>query len=86
MQNGQAKRPRRVKRETIPSSSAQRRLFVLATSLVARGMEPKAAYENALHYIQGPGRGRTWIRALAEQDSLDVRSNLPKKTRNSESN
>jgi hypothetical protein len=51
-----------------PSSSAQRRLFLLATGLITRGMKPEDAYRTALYYIEGPGRGRTWISALAEHD------------------
>ena len=46
--------------------AARRRLFLLATALVKRGMDPKSAYNTALYYIDGPGRGRTWVRALAE--------------------
>jgi hypothetical protein len=44
-------------------------LFLLATALVTRGMKPDKAYKTALYYTEGPGRGRTWINALAEQDS-----------------
>jgi hypothetical protein len=44
------------------------RLFFLATSLAMRGMEPEDAYEAALFYVDGPGRGRTWVSALAEYD------------------
>ena len=51
-----------------PTSPRQRRLVLLATAFVTRGMEPEDAYKAALHYTQGSGRGRTWINALAEQD------------------
>jgi hypothetical protein len=51
------------------SSAARHRLFLLATALVARGMKPDQAYKIALYYIQGPGRGRTWMNALAEEDA-----------------
>jgi hypothetical protein len=52
----------------VPNSAARKRLFLLATALVARGMKPEEAYKTALHYIEGEGRGRTWISALAEAD------------------
>jgi hypothetical protein len=32
-------------------------------------MEPHRAYSTALHYIEGPGRGRTWMSALGEEDA-----------------
>jgi len=57
------------KQAPIPISSARRRLFLIATALVARGMEPHDAYKTALYYAEGAGRGRTWIRALAEIDA-----------------
>jgi hypothetical protein len=46
----------------------QRRLFLLGTAFMARGMKPKDAYDKALYYTTGPGRGQTWISVLAEQD------------------
>ena len=46
----------------------KRRLFMLAAALVARGVAPEEAYDKALHYTQGAGRGRNWINALAEHD------------------
>jgi hypothetical protein len=54
-------------RPVVPA--ARHRLFLLATALVARGMRPDQAYKTALHYIEGPGRGRTWMSALAEEDA-----------------
>ena len=57
------------KQAPLPISSARRRLFLIATALVARGMEPYDAYKTALYYAEGTGRGRTWIRALAEVDA-----------------
>ena len=56
------------KQAPIPISSARRRLFLIATALVARAMEPDDAYKTALYYAEGAGRGRTWISALAEVD------------------
>jgi hypothetical protein len=50
------------------SNPAQRRLFLLATALVVRGMEPNEAYIAAFYYVFGPGRGRNWLSALAEQE------------------
>jgi len=50
---------------------ARRRLLLLATAFVARGMEPKDAYAQALYYIEGPGRGLNWISALAQQEPSD---------------
>lgn len=35
---------------------------------MARGMTPKDAYDKALYYTNGPGRGQTWVSALADQD------------------
>jgi hypothetical protein len=61
------------KQAPISSSFARRRLFLVATSLVARGMKPDEAYKTALYYTEGPGRGRTWISALAEQDDRSDR-------------
>jgi hypothetical protein len=40
---------------------------LLGTALVTRGMKPDEAYKIALYYIEGPGRGLTWITALNEQ-------------------
>ena len=54
--------------------AARHRLFLLATALVARGMEPGEAYATALRYIQGSGRGRTWISVLAECESAENRT------------
>jgi hypothetical protein len=53
------------------SSSAQRRLCLLGTALVTRGMKPDEAYKIALYYIEGPGRGLTWITALNEQNGSE---------------
>jgi hypothetical protein len=50
------------------NNHAQRRLFLLGTAFMARGMKPEDAYNKALYYTKGPGRGQTWISALAEQD------------------
>ena len=36
-------------------------------------MAPEEAYKIALRYVQGPGRGRTWISALAEQEDRGER-------------
>jgi hypothetical protein len=47
---------------------SQRRLFLLGTAFMARGMSPKDAYSKAVYYTTGPGRGQTWISILAEQD------------------
>jgi hypothetical protein len=44
------------------------RLLFLATSFAMRGMKPEDAYRTALYYVDGPGRGHTWIAALAEHD------------------
>jgi hypothetical protein len=63
-----AERNKSPKQAPISSSFVRRRLFLVATSLVARGMKPDEAYKTALYYTEGPGRGRTWISALAEQD------------------
>jgi hypothetical protein len=49
-----------------PGGAARHRLFLLSTALVARGMEPAEAYRRALRYVEGDGRGRTWIQVLAE--------------------
>src|SRR5215216_2407385 len=45
-------------------------LFLVATAFVARGLEPNEAYTTAFYYVYGPGRGRTWISAVAEQDAI----------------
>jgi hypothetical protein len=50
------------------SSNQQRRLFLLGTAFMARGMNAEEAYRKALYYTEGPGRGQTWISAVAEQD------------------
>ena len=42
----------------------------MATAFVARGLEPNEAYTTAFYYVYGPGRGRTCISALAEQDAI----------------
>lgn len=55
------------------SSPAKRRLYLLATNFVARGMAPEEAYRTALRYVQGSGRGRTWISAVAEQEDRGER-------------
>jgi hypothetical protein len=33
-------------------------------------MDADQAYKTALYYVDGLGRGRTWIRALADQDEF----------------
>ena len=43
-------------------------------------MEPDDAYKTALYYTEGAGRGRTWIRALAEVDA-DRESQSERRTR-----
>jgi hypothetical protein len=50
------------------NSNQQHRLFLLGTAFMARGMNAEDAYSKALYYTEGPGRGQTWISALAEQD------------------
>jgi hypothetical protein len=50
------------------NSNQQRRLFLLGTAVMTRGMKAEDAYSKALYYTEGPGRGQTWISALAEQD------------------
>jgi hypothetical protein len=58
-----------VKRSRPHTSHPQRRrLFLLATGFVARGMEPDEAYNTAVYYVHGAGRGRTWISALTAHD------------------
>jgi hypothetical protein len=58
-----------VKRSRPHTSHPQRRrLFLLATGFVARGMDPDEAYRHAVYYTHGPGRGRTWISALTAHD------------------
>jgi hypothetical protein len=47
-------------------------LFFLAASFAMRGMKPEEAYETALYYVDGPGRGRTWIAALTEYESPEL--------------
>jgi hypothetical protein len=59
---------RPLKQAPTANSAARRRMFLLGTALVARGMRPDEAYKTALAYIEGPGRGRTWMSVLAEQD------------------
>jgi hypothetical protein len=56
------------KQATTASSTERRRLFLLGTALVARGMEPDEAFRTALHYIEGPGSGQNWMSALSEVD------------------
>jgi hypothetical protein len=36
-------------------------------------MEPEEAYKTALYYVEGPGRGRSWISALRDYDSPQPR-------------
>jgi hypothetical protein len=64
------KRLHSVVKRSLPRTShpRRRRLFLLATAFVARGMEPDEAYNEAVYYVDGPGRGRTWISALATHD------------------
>jgi hypothetical protein len=50
----------------------RRRLTLLATAFVARGMEPDSAYAKARYYIDGPGRRLNWISALAQQEPVDA--------------
>jgi hypothetical protein len=50
------------------NSNLQRRLFLLGTAFMARGMKPEDAYNKALYYTKGPGRRQNWMSALAEQD------------------
>ena len=50
------------------NSHAQRRLFLLGTAFMARGMKAEDAYKTALYYAEGPGRGQNWIRILVERD------------------
>ena len=52
-----------------PDPETRHRLLFLATLFAVRGMEPEDAYKTAVYYVAGPGRGRTWISALAEHDS-----------------
>ena len=47
---------------------SQRRVFLLGTAFMARGMKAEDAYNKALYYTKGPGRRQNWISALAEQD------------------
>jgi hypothetical protein len=58
-----------VKRSPLHMSNQQRRrMFLLATAFVTRGMDPDEAYRHAVYYTHGPGRGRTWISALTAHD------------------
>jgi hypothetical protein len=50
------------------NSNEQHRLFLLGTAFMARGMRAEDAYNKALYYTKGPGRGQNWISALADQD------------------
>jgi hypothetical protein len=57
------------KRSPPPISNPQRRrVFLLATAFVTRGMDPDEAYRHAVYYAHGQGRGRTWISALTAHD------------------
>jgi len=56
------------KPKPIAENATQHRLALLAAAFTGRGMQPDEAHKKALYYVQGPGRGRTWIRALAEYD------------------
>ena len=35
---------------------------------MARGLKPEDAFNKALYYTAGPGRGQNWISALVEQE------------------
>src|SRR5215204_6795677 len=35
---------------------------------MARGLKPEDAFNKALYYTEGPGRGQNWISALVEQE------------------
>ena len=61
-------RPRPQEHVGIPGSSARRRLFMVASALITRGMDPDQAYKTALYYAEGPGRGQPWINALTEAE------------------
>ncbi len=50
-------------------AETRHRLLFLATSFAMRGMAPEEAYKAALYYVEGPGRGRSWIAALRDFDS-----------------
>jgi len=54
-----------------PSSDPRRRrLYLLATTFVERGMAPQDAYDAAKYYVCGPGRGQSWVSALNEIDCV----------------
>ena len=55
-------------RDLTPGSPARRRLFMVATALITRGMDPDQAYQTALYYTEGPGRAQPWINALSEAE------------------
>jgi len=57
-----------VDRRPVSDSHPERRLFLLGTAFMARGMTPKDAYSKAVYYTKGPGRGQNWISALVEED------------------
>src|SRR6185436_20766099 len=53
--------------DPVPDSN-HRRLYLLGTAFLARGMKAEDAYNKALYYTKGSGRRQNWISALAEQD------------------
>ena len=55
-------------RRQIPDSN-QRRLYLLGTAFLARGMKPEDAYNKAVYYTKGSGRRQNWISVLSELDS-----------------
>jgi len=55
-------------RRPIPDSN-QRRLYLLGTAFLARGMKPEDAYNKAVYYTKGSGRHQNWISVLSELDS-----------------
>jgi hypothetical protein len=63
--------PRIPERVQIPSSPERRRLFMVASALITRGMDPGEAYKTALYYTEGPGRTQPWVHALAEVNCID---------------
>src|SRR5262245_60441874 len=75
--NGQSIAP---DRRPAPDSN-QRRLYLLGTAFMARGMNPEDAYNKAVYYTKGSGRRQNWISALSEQDS-----NVPVLTSEQDSN
>jgi hypothetical protein len=64
-------------RRPVPDRN-QRRLYLLGTAFLARGMTAEDAYHKAIYYTEGSGRRQNWISALSEQDSDSGLSTQPK--------